>query len=98
MILGDVVGDVTATVKHRALEGRRLLVIRPVTPEGETSGKTFLALDSVGAGPGDRVLVNEEGRSAGEIVGIEGAPVRSVVVGVVDEVRVEGRAAYRKSP
>ncbi|MFH1279527.1 MAG: EutN/CcmL family microcompartment protein [Candidatus Eisenbacteria bacterium] len=98
MILGDVVGDMVATVKHRALEGRRLLVIRPVTPEGEPAGKTFIALDSVAAGPGDRVLVNEEGRSAGEIIGFEGAPVRSVVVGVVDEIRLEGRAAYRKSP
>lgn len=98
MILGDVIGEMVATVKHGSLEGRRLLVIRPLTPEGAPDGETLIALDAVDAGPGDRVLVNQEGRSAEGILGLEKIPVRSVVVGVVDEVRSEGRATYRKAP
>lgn len=98
MILGDVVGEMVATVKHDALGGRRLLVIRPVTAEGETAGKTLIALDTVGAGRGERVLVNQEGRSAADALGREGIPVRSLVVAVVDEVETGGRTTYRKAP
>ncbi|MBN1825778.1 MAG: EutN/CcmL family microcompartment protein [Candidatus Eisenbacteria bacterium] len=96
MILGDVIGTVTSTVKHGSLAGRRLLLVRPVTPEGEPSGETEIALDSVDAGIGDRVLVNREGRSAEAILGADGIPVRSVITAVVDEVVSGGLVAYRK--
>ena len=96
MILGDVIGVVTSTVKHGSLTGARLLLVRPVTPEGETAGETEIALDSVDAGVGDRVLVNREGRSAEAILGAEGIPVRSVITAVVDEVESGGTVLYRK--
>ncbi len=96
MILCDVVGEVVSTIKHSSLERRKLLYLQPVTPEGKPDGERFLALDAVGAGPGERVLVTQEGRSAEAILRRTGVPVRSIVVAVVDEVAVGGRAAYRK--
>ena len=96
MILGDVIGEMVSTEKHRSLHAVRHLIVQPMTPEGERDGKTLVAIDTVGAGRGDRVLVNQEGHAAESILGMEGIPVRSLIVAVVDEVRLGGATAYRK--
>ncbi len=89
MTLGRVIGNVVSTVKHRVLEGYKILIVQPVDPEGRPAGKTLLALDTVQAGVGDTVLVNDEGNSARLIIGDPMAPVRTLVVGIVDEVSRE---------
>ncbi|RPJ40638.1 MAG: hypothetical protein EHM19_13385, partial [Candidatus Latescibacterota bacterium] len=62
VILCSVVGEAISTVKHASLDRRKLLLLQPVTPEGRPDGERFLALDTVGAGRGEVVLVNQEGR------------------------------------
>ena len=96
MMIADVIGEMVAEIKHDSISRRRLLVVQPLTPEGERAGKTEIALDAVDAGVGDRVLVNLEGRSAGEILGRAGVPVRSIIVAVIDEVDMDGETVYRK--
>ncbi len=90
MILGKVVGTITATRKSAALEGRKILVVQPVDPAGKKAGKTVCAVDFAQAGTGDTVLVMDEGNSARTIIGDTMAPVRTVVVGIVDSVDSEG--------
>ena len=85
MHVGRVVGDVVATIKHGDLKGQKLLLIQPVTPEGQPTGKIAIAVDAVQAGLGDLVLVNDEGNGAAQVLRRRRGAVRTVVVGVVDE-------------
>lgn len=87
MTLGRVVGDVVSTVKIPVLQGHKILIVQPIDPEGKGKGKTVLALDTVQAGIGDTVLVLDEGNSSRLILGDPNAAVRTVIVGVVDEIR-----------
>jgi microcompartment protein CcmK/EutM len=86
MQIAMVVGTVVATKKHRALEGAKLLLVQPETPEGEARGPVLLSIDSVGAGIGERVLVVIEGKAAGDALGRRGAPVDAAIVGIIDRV------------
>ena len=83
-----VVGTVVATQKHRTFEGAKLLLVQPVTLDDQPRGPTLLAVDSVGAGVYEKVLVVIEGRAAGEALGRKGAPVDAAVIGIVDSVDV----------
>ncbi len=85
MILARVVGTVVATQKRPQFEGAKLLLVQPETPQGEPRGATLLAVDSVGAGVSERVLVVLEGKAAGEALGRKGAPVDAAIVGIVDQ-------------
>ena len=89
MTLGRVVGTVVATQKHRKFEGAKLLLVQPVTLEDTPRGTLLLAVDSVGAGIHERVLVVIEGRAAAEAVGRKGTPVDAAIIGIVDRVDVE---------
>ncbi|MFH1503005.1 MAG: EutN/CcmL family microcompartment protein [Candidatus Eisenbacteria bacterium] len=89
MFLARVIGSVVSTVEHAALHGRKLLIVERIDPEGRPLGKTLLAIDSVDAGEGDTVLVVDEGGSAAMVTGLEEAPIRTVIVGVVDSVDLE---------
>lgn len=86
MFLGRVIGDVVATIKHVALQNRKLLVVQPLTGEGAPTGRPTIAVDVVDAGVGDHVLVVDEGNAAAQVLAQPRGPVRTVVVGVVDEV------------
>ncbi len=86
MTVGRIIGTVVSTVKHPILHGRKLLVVQPVDPAGKPAGKIGIALDTVQAGIGDRVLFLEEGNSARMIIGDSMGPVRSVIVGIIDSV------------
>ena len=90
MTLGRVIGTVVSTVKLEALSGYKILMVQPVDPQGEDLGAVTLALDSVQAGVGDTVLVIDEGNSSRMIVGDSMAPIRTMVVGIVDRVDVGG--------
>jgi len=86
MQIATVVGTVVATKKHPALQGAKLLLVQPETPEGEARGPVLLSIDSVGAGIGERVLVVIEGKAAGDALGRRGAPVDAAIVGIIDRV------------
>jgi ethanolamine utilization protein EutN len=89
MQIATVVGTVVATKKHPALEGAKLLLVQPQTPEGEARGPVLLAIDSVGAGVGERVLVVIEGKAAGDALGKKAAAVDAAIIGIVDSVDYE---------
>ena len=84
MRLARVIGTVVATRKHRKLDGAKLLLTQPVDGVGQPVGPAHLAVDAVGAGVGELVLLVLEGRAAGAALGRRGAPVDVAVVGIVD--------------
>ena len=89
MTLCKVLGSVTATAKHAAFVGRRLMVVQPVDEAQRAIGKSFLAVDHTSSsGPGDTVLVMREGGGVRQLLGDQTLPIRSLIVGVVDQVNV----------
>jgi ethanolamine utilization protein EutN len=86
MFVARVVGEVVATIKHAHLEAQKLLLVHGVTPQGTSTGKVMIAVDTVQAGPGDLVLVNDEGNGAAQVLRRARGAVRTVIVGVVDEI------------
>lgn len=88
MLLARVVGTVVSSHKHRKFDGAKLLLVQPLTLDDKPRGTTLLAVDSVGAGVNEKVLVVIEGRAAGEAVGRKGTPVDAAIIGIVDSVDV----------
>jgi ethanolamine utilization protein EutN len=88
VILGIVRGTVYSTINHPFYDRRRLLLVDLVDPNGSETGGYLIAIDSVDAGVGDRVLMIDEGNSARQIVDDPQAPLRSIIIGIVDEVQV----------
>ena len=86
MQVGRVVGTVVATQKNAKLEGAKLLLVQPLDPTGGSKGPVVLAIDSVGAGVGDRVLLVQDGKAAIQALGRGVAAVDAAIVGVVDEI------------
>lgn len=90
MILAKIIGDVVSDHKIEDYRGLKMLVVQPITPEGEPTGKTFLAVDGVQAGVGDTVLIMDEGGSARMLLDTPNImTIRAVVAGVVDEITRE---------
>jgi len=90
MYIGKVIGTVVSTIKISHLEGRKLLLVDQVDLHGQETGYYDVAVDVAQAGPGDTVLVIDEGNGARQILGLDPGAVRAVIVGVVDEVTMEG--------
>ncbi|HXQ97509.1 MAG TPA: EutN/CcmL family microcompartment protein [Candidatus Limnocylindrales bacterium] len=88
MVIGKVVGDVVATQKTRSHMGRKILLVQPLQLDGSDRGEPVLALDSVDAGVGDRVLLVMEGFSAMTAVGRPNSPIDMAVIGVIDTVNL----------
>ncbi len=86
MYVGKVIGTVVSTVKISHLEGRKLLLVDQLDLDGQETGAYDIAVDVAQAGPGDTVLVIDEGNGARQILGIDPGAIRAVIVGVVDEV------------
>lgn len=86
MIYGRVIGNVVSTVKHPTYLGHKLMIVQPLDEHGQDDGDSFLAVDDVQAGPGDRVLVLGEGNGIRQILGGKQLPIRRLIVGIVDEV------------
>ena len=86
MILGRVIGEIHGTIKHRFYDTRRMLVVEKTAPDGKPTGDYVIAVDAVGAGADERVIVNDEGNGARQILESADGPVRSVVVGIIDDV------------
>jgi ethanolamine utilization protein EutN len=86
MLIGRVVGSLVSTQKIAKLEGTKLLLVEPLDLQGRPLGGAVLALDSVDAGVGDRVLLVQEGKAAQQALDRGTAAVDAAVVGVVDSV------------
>lgn len=86
MFVARVIGRIHATIQHPGMGGRKLLVLERLKPDGSSAGGTLIAVDAIGAGAGETVLVLDEGNGARQILGEAGVPIRSLVVGIVDAV------------
>jgi ethanolamine utilization protein EutN len=85
MQLATVVGHAVSTVKHPSFSGWRLLVVQPWTVDGKPDGEPLLAIDHLGAGAGDRVIVCNDGAEARRMVGSKNSPARWFVMGLCDQ-------------
>jgi ethanolamine utilization protein EutN len=86
MLICRVVGTVVSTQKNRKLEGAKLMLVQPLGLDETPRGATLMAIDSVGAGIGERVLVVIEGKAAGQALGRKAAAVDAAIVGIIDTV------------
>ncbi len=88
MILGKVCGQIYSTINHPFYDHKRLLIIERLSPEQTPTGSYLIAVDSVGAGEDETVLVIDEGNSARQIIQDSEAPLRSIVVAIVDQTAI----------
>jgi len=101
MFVGKVTGALVSTQKVDAMVGRKLLIVEPYRVDAETratmktTGRTFVAVDTVGAGEGEFVLVTQ-GSSARLTPETKTLPVDAVIIGIVDTVHVDHRCVYTK--
>jgi len=86
MYIGTVTGTVVATIKHKAFEGRKLLLVERHDLDGRPTADYDICVDAARAGVGDRVLVLDEGNGARQVLNEKVAPIRAVIVGIVDDV------------
>jgi len=84
MILGRVIGAITSTINHPFYDAKKLLVVERVDAALAPLADYLIAVDTVGAGVGDPVLVMEEGTGARQVLASKNGPVRSIIVGIVD--------------
>jgi len=92
MYLARVIGDVVSTHRHKNLGGRKLLLVRRLDLEDNEEGSEVIALDVIGVGQGEKVLVVQEGGAARTLFRDQKIPVQAVVVGVIDEVALDAAA------
>lgn len=96
MRIARVVGSAVSTIKAESLRGTKLLVLREATPADELFGDPFVAVDAVGAGEGELVLVADG--SAGRYTPLtDGGPVDAVIMAILDSLEVEGSTTFRKN-
>jgi microcompartment protein CcmK/EutM len=88
MQIGKVIGTVVSTQKHRKFEGAKLLLVQPLNVDDTPRGTAVLAVDGVGAGVDEKVLIVLEGRAAGEALGRKAAPVDAAIIGIIDTVSI----------
>lgn len=86
MTIGVVTGTVVSTHKEPKLIGAKLLLVQPLTLEGAPRGEPVMAIDTMDAGVGDRVLITQEGRAAQLLLGVDLSPVDCAIAGIVDHV------------
>ncbi len=95
MIVAKVVGSAVATLKHDTLKTTKLLLVQAADAGGNPCGALFLAVDLVGAGEGELVVVSQ-GSSARAVTGQNSSPVDAAIVGILDSLHCEGVISYRK--
>jgi microcompartment protein CcmK/EutM len=89
MILGRVTGSVVSTIHHPVVDGQKLLIADRLDQDGKPTGGYIIALDAIGAGMGETVLILDEGNGARQLLDDDEAPVRSMVVGIVDDIQLD---------
>lgn len=95
MLIAKVVGSAVSTAKCEALSGTRLLLVREAAPEGAAAGSAFVAVDGIGAGTGELVLV-ATGSAARVAEGHHDQPSDALIIGIIDSLNVEGTDVFRK--
>jgi ethanolamine utilization protein EutN len=95
MIVAKVVGLAVATLKHDTLKTTKLLLVQPADSSGRPQGELFIAVELVGAGEGELVIVSQ-GSSARVVTGQNSSPIDAAIVGILDSLRFEGVISYRK--
>jgi ethanolamine utilization protein EutN len=95
MIIGKVTGSAVAILKHDALRSTKLLLVSPAGIQGEVCGEPFIAVDLVGAGEGELVVVSQ-GSSARHATGQNASPIDAAIVGILDSLAYEGEYSFRK--
>ena len=88
MFMARVVGDVVSTHRHEYLGEKKLQLVRRLGLDGEPEGAEIIALDVIGVGPGEQVLVVQEGGAARALFKDKRIPVQAVIVGVIDQVDI----------
>ena len=88
MLIARIIGELVATRKHPSHEGLKLLLVQPLDLDGSDRGDAVVAVDSVGAGVGDQVLLTMEGFSAFTSVGRPMTPIETAVIGIIDHVEL----------
>jgi ethanolamine utilization protein EutN len=83
-----VIGTVVATQKNKKFEGAKLMLVQPLNLDDTPRGHALLAVDGVGAGVHEKVLVVLEGRAAGEALGQKAAPVDAAIIGIIDTMSI----------
>ena len=96
MKVGRVVGTVVSTINAPLFDGRRLLVCDVLDASGRPDGGYLICVDTVGAGAGEAVLILDEGNSARQVLGLSAGPVRALIVGIVDQLEVDGELVLRE--
>ena len=91
MYVARVIGNMISTDKYEAFENRKMLIVQKLGLDNQPIGKSTMALDYVGAGEGDIVLVGAAPGLAGTVFGIPKAPIRELIMGIVDRVETVGR-------
>jgi microcompartment protein CcmK/EutM len=89
MLLARVEGNMTATKKHPSFEGWRFLICQPIDLTGKAEGVPVVAIDPLGAGMHERVVISTDGSAARDAVGDQKSPARMMIVGLVDEIAKE---------
>jgi len=79
-----IVGRATATIKHESLQGTKLLIVQPLTAGGAADGYPLLAVDAIGSGKGQQVLLTSDGRFSRDYLNSDTNPVRYTIVGIED--------------
>jgi microcompartment protein CcmK/EutM len=82
--LGVVVGHAVSTVKHASLHGWKLLIVQPLSLEGTRDGEPLMVIDSLGAGPGERVIISSDGAGTRQLIGAKNSPARWLNLGICD--------------
>lgn len=98
MLIGRVIGEVVATQKHPTHEARKILVVQPLNLDESDRGNAVVAIDSVDAGIGDKVLITTDGWAAFTVLGLTAAPIDMAVIGVVDRVDLSLEPAFVMAP
>jgi ethanolamine utilization protein EutN len=96
MRIARVVGTAVSTVKEASLVGQKLLLVRETDERNELTGTVFVAVDAVGAGTGELVLVSQ-GSAARHSATTSGQPIDAVIMGILDSLEVDGTVTFRKS-
>jgi len=90
MQIARVIGTVVSTQKNKKFEGAKLMLVQPLNMDDTPRGHALIAVDGVGAGVDEKVLVVLEGRAAGEALGKKAAPVDAAIIGIIDTVTIDG--------
>lgn len=96
MLIARVVGSAVSTAKDERLRGAKLLVVRPASVSDEVHGDPLVAVDTVGAGEGELVLV-VQGSAARQTRATDGVPTDAAIVGILDSLEIDGEDSFRKS-